>query len=89
MKLITLTILGLSMTTNAIAATVNFDQEKPGSLPPGWVAGVTGSGHPKWTIEADSTAPSKPNVLKQSGSGTFPWWDPLESTCRHASLSIL
>ena len=24
-------------------------------------------------VEADPTAPSKPNVLKQSGSGTFPW----------------
>ena len=24
-------------------------------------------------MEADATAPSKPNVLKQSGQGTFPW----------------
>jgi hypothetical protein len=24
-------------------------------------------------VEADTTAPSEPNVLKQSGSGTFPW----------------
>jgi hypothetical protein len=34
---------------------------------------VTGRGSPKWSVEADATAPSKPNVLKQSGSGTFPW----------------
>jgi hypothetical protein len=27
----------------------------------------------KWTIETDPTAPSAPNVLKQSGTGTFPW----------------
>jgi hypothetical protein len=34
---------------------------------------VTGSGSPKWAIAADASAPSPPNVLKQSGSGTFPW----------------
>src|SRR5207247_1515616 len=32
----------------------------------------TGTGDAKWTIEADSTAPSKPNVLKQSGQATYP-----------------
>jgi hypothetical protein len=59
---------------NAIAAqTVNFDSTPPGSLPEGWVAGVTGKGAPRWSVEADASAPSKPNVLKQSGSGTFPW----------------
>src|SRR6185503_5967055 len=30
----------------AMADTVNFDGEKPGTLPAGWVAGVTGSGKP-------------------------------------------
>jgi len=34
---------------------------------------VTGSGQPKWIIEAQTDAPSRPNVLKQSGQGTFPW----------------
>ena len=34
---------------------------------------MTGRGSPIWTIEADPSAPSQPNVLKQSGSGTFPW----------------
>jgi len=53
--------------------TIDFDQDHPGTLPPGWEAGVTGEGSPKWTVEKDDTAPSPPNVLKQSGSGTFPW----------------
>jgi len=57
----------------AMASTVNFDDDAPGSLPAGWVAGVTGKGSSKWIVEADATAPSAPNVLKQSGSGTFPW----------------
>ena len=55
------------------AAILSFDQDNPGALPTGWRAGVTGRGLPLWAIEADSSAPSKPNVLKQSGSGTFPW----------------
>ncbi len=55
------------------AATISFDQDNPGAVPAGWRAGVTGRGSPKWSLEADATAPSKPNVLKQSGSGTFPW----------------
>jgi hypothetical protein len=60
-------------TMNAQAEIATFDGEKAGALPTGWVAGVTGRGSPKWTIEPDATAPSKPNVLKQAGSGTFPW----------------
>lgn len=73
MKLFTMITLGLFMTTNAFAESVNFDKEKPGFLPHGWTAGVTGQGQPKWTVESDPTAPSKKNVLMQSGSGTFPW----------------
>ena len=57
----------------SLAATVSFDQDTPGGVPAGWLAGVTGRGSPKWSVEADATAPSKPNVLRQSGSGTFPW----------------
>src|SRR3954470_1599028 len=61
------------MTGAAMAETVNFDNEKAGAVPAGWTAGVTGRGTPKWAVEADASAPSKGNVLKQSGSGTFPY----------------
>ena len=54
----------------AMAETINFDQDKAGTLPAGWKPGVTGRGAPKWTIDKDHTAPTPPNVLKQSGSGT-------------------
>jgi len=64
----------ITMTTNlACAETENFDNAKPGTLPVGWLAGVTGSGEPRWAVEANHTAPSAPHVLKQSGRGTFPW----------------
>jgi hypothetical protein len=56
----------------AFADTVNFDNFKIGAPPPGWTATRTGSGDARWTIEKDDTAPSKPNVLKQSGQATFP-----------------
>ena len=55
------------------AGTETFDTTKPGELPTKWLAGVTGKGQAKWAVEADATAPSKPNVLKQSGEGTYPW----------------
>src|SRR5215467_13090913 len=60
------------LTAFAAAQTVNFDQFKPGDLPAGWTGTKTGSGQAKWTIEKDETAPSKPNVLKQSGVATYP-----------------
>ena len=55
------------------AQIVDFDSVQVGTLPAGWIAGVTGRGAPRWIVERDPTAPSAPNVLKQSGSGTFPW----------------
>jgi hypothetical protein len=57
----------------AMAETINFDSDTVGTLPNGWIAGVTGRGSSRWSVEADQSAPSKPNILKQSGSGEFPW----------------
>ena len=73
MKGILMALATIFTATAAFADTTNFDADKPGALPAGWVAGVTGSGEPRWAIEADNTAPSAPNVLKQGGKGTFPW----------------
>jgi hypothetical protein len=56
-----------------MAETIAFDQDAGGSLPTGWTAGVTGRGTQRWTVETDAGAPSKRNVLKQSGRGDFPW----------------
>src|SRR2546427_2778660 len=56
----------------ALADTVNFDDLKTGAPPPGWTSTKTGKGQAKWEIVADDSAPSKPNVLKQSGEATYP-----------------
>ncbi len=74
MKNILIALLLVSATPVALAqTTVNFDNVSPGRLSAGWVAGVTGAGSPKWSVETDATAPSKPNVLMQSGDGDYPW----------------
>ena len=73
MRKLLLTALLCTVAATALAETENFDRASPGSLPPGWTCGVTGRGSPVWKVESDPSAPSKPNLLKQSGSGTFPW----------------
>jgi hypothetical protein len=62
----------MTMATFAFGESVNFDQLTTGVAPPGWTATKTGAGNAKWTVEKDDTAPSKPNVLKQSGQATYP-----------------
>lgn len=73
MKTFTYFTLMCSLAGNsAWAQRVNFDDAQPGQPPAGWTASKTGRGEPKWTVEKDETAPSKPNVLKQSGEATYP-----------------
>ena len=66
-------VLASSFSGAAVAQVVNFDDLKPGPLPPEWVCGVTGSGTARWAVEAAADAPSKPNGVRQSGVGDFPW----------------
>jgi hypothetical protein len=70
---VTLISLLVVAPTNAMAAVVNFDSYTAGALPAEWVCGVTGSGNSRWTVESETDAPSKPNVVKQSAVGDFPW----------------
>ncbi|HXR05956.1 MAG TPA: hypothetical protein VN765_01420, partial [Candidatus Acidoferrum sp.] len=55
------------------AGSQNFDDVNPGNLPPAWVGGVTGGGHAEWAVAAAADAPSRPNVLQQSGQAKFCW----------------
>ena len=81
MKLALLALLTMTATTATFADSDTFDDATIGTTPADWSCGVTARGTPKWMIEADASAPSKPNVLKQSGRGTFPW-------CVKKSVSI-
>ena len=71
-ELTIIAVFTLITASAAFAQIVNFDNLTIGAPPPGWTATKTGSGEAKWTIEKDDTAPSKPNVLKQSGQATYP-----------------
>jgi hypothetical protein len=45
---------------------ISFDDQAAGELPAAFTCGLTGSGRPgTWTLLADATAPSRPNVLAQ------------------------
>lgn len=70
------------------ATTVSFDDVKPGALPPGWVAGVTGKGSFKWAVLADDSAPSKPNVLAQTEWGTFPFCVAEKTTLKDGFVEV-
>jgi hypothetical protein len=73
MSRISLGLLGSLLSGAVLAQTANFDGDAVGAAPAGWTCGVTGKGSPHWAVAADASAPSKPNVLMQSGAGTFPW----------------
>ena len=60
------------VTATASADTINFDDVRNGKLQPDWLGTQTGTGAAKWDVEMADDAPSKPNVLKQSGIATFP-----------------
>jgi hypothetical protein len=71
------TAVSLAMTASVFGAAsfalvINFDDAKPGGPPPGWTPALTGKGAHRWTIEKDASAPTRPNVLKQSAEGAFP-----------------
>ncbi len=57
----------------SMADVENFDKTSVGALPAGWMAGGAGIGSSKWAVIADPSAASAPNVLNQSGTGTYPW----------------
>ena len=65
-------LLVLAATVPVLAQGISFDSDPVGSPPKGWTLTMTGRGTPKWTVERDDTAPSKGQVLKQSGTATYP-----------------
>lgn len=71
-KIFFLLLLSLAVSAALSSETVNFDEVQAGQLPPHWIASMTGQGTPRWSVEKDESAPSKPNVLKQSGQATYP-----------------
>ena len=73
MKQTSIALAASLLSTSLVAQAVNFETDTVGSAPAGWTCGVTGSGSARWSVAADPSAPSKSNVLMQTGRGAFPW----------------
>jgi 3-keto-disaccharide hydrolase len=71
-RLITAAALLCMMEAYAMADKASFVNDTVGATPKGWTATMTGPGQSKWTVEEDSTAPSKSKVVKQSGRAAYP-----------------
>ena len=72
MNLVALMLTIAAVLAAAAPETVDFDTSATGQPPAGWTPTKTGSGDAKWAVEKDDTAPSRPNVLKQTGVATYP-----------------
>jgi hypothetical protein len=81
-------VIGL-ISSSALADTINFDDLKTGAPPPGWTASRTGKGDAKWEVVADDSAPSKPNVLKQSGEATYPICSKNNSSLKDGFVQVM
>jgi len=84
--LVAVAMVGASSLTHAV--TENFDSLAVSVAPTGWQCGVSGRGDPKWLVEPDETAPTKPNVLKQSGQGTFPWCTKIPASLQNGFVEV-
>lgn len=73
MKQASIALAASLLSTSIVAQAVNFESDTVGSAPAGWTCGLTGSGSASWLVAADPSAPSKSNVLMQTGRGAFPW----------------
>ena len=72
---------------------VNFDNQKPGTVPSNWTPTVTGATQtPQWEVKQDATAPSRPNVVEQLsttfGESDFPLAIFDKAVCRDGDLSV-
>jgi len=71
LSMITVIVTG-TLALSGVAETVDFNDAKPGQVPPHWIGAQTGQGEAKWSVEKDLDDPGKPCVLKQSGQATYP-----------------
>jgi len=88
MKKTVVAMSGLLAAGSSVGQTFSFDTDTPGTLPAPWEQGVTGRGTPRWAVRQDPSAPSAPNVLQQSGTGTFPWCVLRDSSLENGFIEV-
>jgi Domain of Unknown Function (DUF1080) len=77
----------------AVSKSWNFDKDKTGNLPSGWISELTGEGTKgTWQVMADPSAPSKPNVLAQTSAEATSYRFPLaiveDSNYKDVDMSV-
>jgi hypothetical protein len=72
----------------ALAEVIRFDDAPPGKAPPGWGTTLTGWGNPQWTRVREDEVPSGSQVLKQSGTATFPLCLRREATLKDGFVEV-
>lgn len=90
-KMLVCLISSLALAVNA--KTINFDNARVGSVPPGWTVGMTHKGGaPQWEILRDESAPTPPNVFAQvsrdATAGRFPLAVYDNASIRDGRLSV-
>jgi hypothetical protein len=70
-------LLALLRSVSARTEMIGFDSSPVGALPPGWTVQMTHKGaSPRWQVNRDDSAPSRPNMLAQLSTdrtaGRFP-----------------
>ena len=88
-----LALLGAFGFFGSTAETVNFDSAKPGYIPTGWSVTSTSNVKPaRWVVQADKSAPSRPNVFAQISThgGKLDYAVALfdKKTCKDGDLSV-
>jgi hypothetical protein len=72
----------------AAVTVVGFDSDSTGTPPAGWTATQTGGGRAAWAVVSDATAPSHPNVLKQSGTADYPVCIKDDTSIRDGAIEV-
>jgi hypothetical protein len=88
MKTLLLSLAIVTAVPSVFSETVTFDLDAVAQQPAGWTCGTTGKGNPKWTVTAEPTAPSPPNVLKQEGAAPFPWCVKNDTSATDGSVEV-
>ncbi len=69
---------------------LNFDDKQNESKLTDWISGFYGmKGEPNWKIEKEPSAPSKPNILKQTGRATYSWYIHKDTKIKDGSIECM
>jgi len=87
-KLLRLLCFALAISNCVLAAESRETFDQSTELPQGWQSGITGQGSAKWEVVPEQSAPSKPNILRQSGEATFAWAAKMDAAIKDGFVEV-